>query len=134
MAVNTVLGIISQLLHPPVDLCHLEAIPGNPRVGGFALNRIRGVKPVDAHGLFWNVHFAPAGYGLTVDNSGNRYDRPVIAISEFEQLLDGTLLRSAVFESNQAQGWYLFVGETPFVIDVQLPPGLTSDLSWLVFF
>ena len=89
---------------------------------------------MDAHGLFWNVFFAPPGYGLTVDTVGNHYDRPVIAIAEFEQLLDATLVRGPIFESVQAQGYYLFVGEIPFVIDVQLPPGLTMDLSWLVFF
>jgi hypothetical protein len=134
MSINTTLGVISALLHPTVDLLHLEAVPGNPHAGGLALNRVRGLKPVDAHGLFWNVVFAPAGYGLTVTQVGNLYDRDVIEISEFEQLLDLTLARSDVFRSNQAQGYHLFVGAVPVAIEVQLPPGLTIDLSWLVFF
>ena len=134
MSVNTILGIISSLAHPPVDLLHLEAVPGNPHSGGFALNRVRGAKPVDAHGLFWNVAFAPAGYGLTVDTTGNHYDRAVIAFREFEQLVDATLASSAIFESREAQGYYLFVGQTPFVIDVEIAPGVTVNLSWLVFF
>ncbi|SRR6266851_1725209 len=134
MPVPSLFGIISELLHPPIDLLHLEAFPANPYSGDHGFNRVRGTRPVDAHGIFWNVAFAPAGYGLTVDATGNRYDRAVIAIDEFEQLLDGTLSRSPLFESDQAQGRYLFVGEIPFVIDVHLPPGLTMTLSWLVLF
>jgi hypothetical protein len=113
---------------------HREAVPGNPHSGGFALNRVRGVRPVDAHGLFWNTLSAPPGYGLTVDIVGNHYDRPIIEFREFEQLLDGTLNSSAIFASRESQGFYLFVGEVPFVIDVQIPPGVSTDLFWLVFF
>lgn len=134
MSVNTTLGIISTLVHPPVDLLHLEAIPGNPHSGSVSPQRIRGVRNVDAHGIFWNVQSAPAGYGLTVDNVGNHYDRPIIAFREYEVLLDATLLTTAVFESVEAQGYYLFVGLTPQAVNVQIPPGVTINLSWLVFF
>lgn len=134
MSVNTILSITSLLQHPPVDLLHLEAIPGNPHVGGNALTRPRGTRPVDAHGIYWNVLFAPPGFGLVVDIANNRYDRAVIEIAEYEQLLDGTLARSSVVSNDQAQGYYLFRGFIPYVIDVQLPPGLQMTLSWLVFF
>jgi len=134
VSVNTFLGAISLLLHPPIDLLHLEAVPGNPHSGGFALNRVRGSKPVDAHGIFWNVTFAPPGYGLTVDTVGNHYDRTVIAFREYEQLLDLTLMTTNIYGSVEAAGYYLFVGQVPYVIDVEISPGVTIDLSWLVFF
>lgn len=134
MSVNTITSIVTLLKHPPVDLLHLEALPANPYSGGHGFTRVRGSRPVDAHGLFWNVAFSPPGYGLTVDVTGNHYDRAVIAIAEWEQLLDLTLARTDLFESNEAQGYYLFKQLIPVVIDVQLPPGLTMTLSWLVFF
>lgn len=134
MPVPTLLGIIEGLLHPPIDLLHLEAMAGNPHSGAYSPLRVRGIRNVDAHGIFWNVHFAPAGYGLTVNNVGNTYDRPVIEIREFETILDLTLVSSPVFASAAAQGIYLFTGETPQAVNLQMPPGLTIDLSWLVFF
>lgn len=134
MSVNTITSITALLMHPPVDLLHLEALPANPYAGGNALTRVRGSRPVDAHGLWWNVAFAPPGYGLTVDIVGNHFDRPVIAIAEWEQLLDLTLSKRDIFESHEAQGYYLFQQLIPVVIDVQLPPGLTMNLSWMVFF
>ncbi len=134
MPVPTLLGVIEGLLHPPIDLLHLEAMAGNPHAGAYSPLRVRGIRNVDAHGIFWNVHFAPAGYGLTVNNVGNTYDRPVIEIREFETILDLTLVSSPVFASAAAQGIYLFTGETPQAVNLQMPPGLTIDLSWLVFF
>lgn len=134
MAVPPLLGIISGLLHPPIDLLHLEAHAGNPHSGGYAPLRIRGVRNIDAHGLFWNVNFAPPGFGLTVDFAGHHYDRPVFALQEWEQLLDLTLVASPIFETREAQGVYLLYGQVPQALDIQITPGVTIDFSWLVFF
>jgi hypothetical protein len=132
--VPSLVGVIGGLLHPPIDLLHLEAHAGNPHSGSYSPLRVRGVRNVDAHGVFWNVIFAPPGYGLTVDNVGNHYDRPVVAFREFEQLLDLTLVSSPLFESREAQGIYMLYGEVPQALNIEIAPGVTIDFSWLVMF
>lgn len=134
MAAPDLIGVIAGLLHPPIDLLHLEAHAGNPHAGAYTPTRVRGVRQVDAHGIFWNVAFAPPGYGLTVDNAGNHYDRPVFVLREFEQLIDLSLVPSPLFSTREAQGVYLLYGEVPVALDIQISPGVTIDFSWLVFF
>ncbi len=134
MVAPSFLGIIQGLLHPPIDILHLEALPANPYSGGFSPTRVRGFRNVDAHGVFWNVASYPAGYGLTVDNVGNHFDRPVIAFREFEELIDTNLVSSPLFESREAQGVYMLYGEVPTALNIQVAPGVTVNLSWLVLF
>jgi hypothetical protein len=134
MPAPPLISIIQGLLHPPIDLLHMEAIAGGPHAGAFSPLRVRGFRNVDAHGVYWNVATYPAGYGLTVDNVGNHFDRPIIAFREFETLVDLNLASSPIFESREAQGVYLLYGEVPSALNIQIAPGVTVNLSWLVLF
>jgi hypothetical protein len=129
---NPVVGVIQQFLHPPINLCTLEAIPGSPFTGLNALQRIRGPINVDAFGLSWLITSAPAGYGLNIGAAVNFYDRPVLQVGIFHKLFDGSLNVSQQEETSLVKGYIMFNESFPDVVDVLLQPFVEADFNWVL--
>jgi len=125
-------SIIQQFLHPPVGLLVKEVIPGNPHSGLNGLQRIRGLTNVDAFGIAWLVTFAPAGYGVSPRAGTNVYDRPVIDIAVQHRFLDGSLNITFQQSYDLVAGHILFEESFPYIVDVELGPGVQADLHWLL--
>lgn len=129
---STPVSIIQQFLHPPIGLLVLEALPANPYSGLNGLQRIRGPINVDAFGIRWQIVGYPAGYGVTPRAGDNQFDRPVIEVAVQHQLLDSTLVVTEQSFFDRAAGHVLFNESFPYIIDVELAPGITADLFWLL--
>ena len=127
-------GVIQSALHPPLELCVLEAIAGGPYGSGIhAFQRVRGAVNVDAFGITWSTVTLPAGYGLNVGASSNYADRVILQIGEFGRLLDGSLHVIDQADYTRVQGIHLFHMFSPQVIDVQIAPYVTMNFSWVLF-
>ena len=127
-------GVVQGVLHPPLELCVLEAIPGGPYGGGIhAFTRIRGGVQVDAAGIAWDLVSMPGGYGLNTGASANYADRVILQIGEFARLLDGSLRVLEQADYTRVQGLHMFHMFTPWVIDVQIAPFVTMNFSWVLF-
>jgi len=126
-------SIIQQFLHPPIGLCVQEALPGNPYPDGIhALQRIRGPVNVDAFGLRWLIASSPPGYGIDIGAAVNFFDRTILQIGVQHRLFDGTIVTTQQLDTRLAQGHVMFDESFPYVVDVQLPPGVTADFWWLL--
>ena len=120
---------------PPFWLTSEEALPGNPYDDTVAfLQRIRGLQSLDCFGIKWNIQSAPPGYGLVVNNAENRFDRRMIAVKEILIDSNANLWDGFLHESDQAQGVFTFTTWPLWAINIQLSPGVTADLFWVVVF
>ena len=124
--------IIDLFLHPPVGLLAQEALPFNPYSGLNGLTRRRNIRNVDAYGIGWNLIDIPPGYGITPKAGNNEADRTVIEIAIVHQLFDGNLVVTEQFETNRVAGYLLFQESFPYIVDVELSPGVTANLYWLL--
>lgn len=134
MAQQAATGIIDLFLHPPPRAMHLEQIPGGPFSGLNAFFRQRLNVRTDAYGIRWNVASFPPGYGITPIAGTNAFDRPVIDISVTHQLFDGVLVTTDEAQLRTASGYLLFNQVFPWNVQVEMAPGITADLWWMVVF
>lgn len=125
-------SIIQQFLHPPIGFLVREAIAGGPYSGLNAFNRVRGGTLVDAFGIRWLVTFAPPGYGVTPTAGQNQFDRPVVNIAIRHQLFDGEIVVSEEHFYDTPTGQILFQESFPYVVDVELAPGVQAEFWWLL--
>jgi hypothetical protein len=129
---STNVSVIQQFLHPPVGLTALEALSGNPYSGLVALDRVRGPVRVDAFGIRWLITGYPDGYGVTPRAGNNAFDRNVIEIAIVHQTLDSNLVVSEQVQSYFAAGTLMFEESFPYVVDVELAPGIEANLYWVL--
>ena len=125
-------SIIEQFLHPPISLCALEALPGNPYSGLNGLQRIRGPVNVDAFGIRWLITAFPAGYGVSVGAAVNFFDRTILELGIQHRMLDGTIVVTQQEETRLVTGYSMFDAAFPYVVDVQLAPGVAANLWWIL--
>lgn len=127
-------SIIQQFLHPPIGLCVLEPLPGNPYGPGglVGLQRIRGPVNVDAFGIRWLITSYPAGYGVDVGAAVNFFDRTVLSIGVQHQLFSGTIIVTEQLDTRLAAGHLMFQESFPYIVDVQLAPGVEANFWWLL--
>ena len=134
MAISNALGVIEFFLHPPLALQQLEPIAGGPFTGLRAFTRARGPVNVDAFGIRYNVVTFPPGYGVTPSAGGNLFDRPVVDIAITHALLTGTLITSQSIQLRTASAYVLFNESFPWIVNLEMAPGIAVDAWWMLAF
>lgn len=129
---GSTVSIIQQFLHPPVGLQTRELIAGGPFTGLQAFTRVRGPINVDAFGIRWLITSFPPGYGVTPAAGDNLFDRQVIEIAITHKLFDGSLVVTEQSGFRRAAGSFLFNESFPWIVDVELAPGVAADFWWLL--
>jgi hypothetical protein len=120
---------------PPIWLMSREALPGNPYDDTpHFLQRIRGLQNLDCFGVTFLITSYPPGYGLTVDGAGNHFDRTMIKVMEEHSDSAALLHDGPIHESVEASGYFTWTTWPLYAVHVQLSPGVTADLHWLVVF
>ena len=125
-------GVIQQFLHPPVQLCRLEFIPGSPFFGGsYTVSRPAGPVGVDAFGIWYSLTLERAGAGFTFGNV-RIFDDRVVQLTVDHTMRDGSLVVTQRMEGFAEFDLLMFEEAVPTDVRVTVTQGFGVDLYWVL--
>jgi len=117
---------------PPAQLVKSTTSPttlSNPYSGANALTTQSG--GVAAFGFHWAVASAPSGAGLS-SRSLVVYDEPFLAVTPYFTLADASIIAGETLLVRVEEGLHFFEVALPTTMQVDILPGWTVALDWLV--
>jgi hypothetical protein len=117
---------------PPHELVRSTTSPialSNPYTGSFPLTTQSGGKA--AFGFHWAVSSAPAGAGLS-PRSLVVYDEPFLTVTPYYTLADASIIAGETLSMRVEEGFHLFETVLPTTMQVDILPGWTVALNWMV--